>query len=87
MEATSLFVGIILMMVAVIGIFLYAALVIAIPVCRMLDWFFNQEPRDRAVQSSRHGRAMRATIRWLGGSRHDASTSHHHDGGNQGGNA
>lgn len=31
--------GLTLMLVAAIGVILYVALVIAIPVCRMLDWF------------------------------------------------
>ena len=66
MEAPSLFVGIILMMVAAIGIFLYAALVIAIPVCRLLDWFFHEESTDRMSHLSRLGRAMSATMKWLG---------------------
>jgi hypothetical protein len=37
--------GIVLMLVAAIGIVLDVALVIAIPVCRMLDWFPG-EPAD-----------------------------------------
>jgi len=43
MEAASLFFGIILMMIAAVGIVLYVALVIAIPVCRLLDWLFVEE--------------------------------------------
>lgn len=41
MEALSLFIGISLMLVAAIGIVFYVALVIAIPVCRLLDWLFD----------------------------------------------
>jgi len=44
-EELPLMLGIVLMLVAAIGIVLYVALVIAIPVCRMLDWF-SGEPAD-----------------------------------------
>jgi hypothetical protein len=44
MEALSLAFGIILMLVAAVGIVLYVALVIAIPVCRLLDWLAGEEP-------------------------------------------
>jgi hypothetical protein len=47
MEAASLFVGIMLMLVAATGIVLYVALVIAIPVCRLLDWLFGEEADER----------------------------------------
>jgi hypothetical protein len=48
MEAVSLFLGIVLMLVAAVGIVLYVALVIAIPVCRLLDWLFGEEADKRA---------------------------------------
>ena len=41
-EQLALMVGLVLMIVVPIGILLYVALVIAIPVCRMLDWFTDQ---------------------------------------------
>ena len=44
MEALSLAFGVILMLVAAIGIPLYVALVIAIPVCRLFDWLAGEEP-------------------------------------------
>jgi hypothetical protein len=50
-EELSLMLGIVLMLVAAIGIVLYVALVIAIPACRMLDWF-SGEPADVRNASS-----------------------------------
>jgi len=44
MEAFSLAAGVILMLVAAIGIVLYVALVIAIPVCRFIDWIGGERP-------------------------------------------
>ena len=49
MEALSLAVGIILMLVAAIGIVFYVALVIAIPVCRLLDWISGEKPNERTT--------------------------------------
>jgi hypothetical protein len=66
MEALSLAAGIILMIVAAIGMVLYVALAIAIPVCRMLDWFFDEETKERPIQPSRLSRVTRAVTRWLG---------------------
>jgi hypothetical protein len=67
MEALSLAAGIVLMIVASIGIVLYVALVIAIPVCRMLEWFFDEETKERPIRPSRLGRLARAVSRWWGG--------------------
>jgi hypothetical protein len=39
------------MLVAAIGIVLYVALVIAIPVCRMLDWFSGEPIHVRNASS------------------------------------
>ena len=44
MEGLSLALGIVLMLVAAIGGLCYVALVIAIPVCRLLDWFAPGDP-------------------------------------------
>lgn len=41
MEALWMFLSIVLMLVAAIGIVFYVALVIAIPVWRLLDWLFD----------------------------------------------
>jgi hypothetical protein len=38
MESLSLMVGLTLMMITPILIFLYVAFVIAVPVCRFIDW-------------------------------------------------
>jgi hypothetical protein len=46
MEGASLAVGIVLMLVAGIGIIGYVALVVAIPVCRLLDWIAGEEPKE-----------------------------------------
>jgi hypothetical protein len=46
-EALPLMLGIVLMLVAAIGIVFYVALVIAIPVCRMLDWFSGKPDNAR----------------------------------------
>jgi hypothetical protein len=48
-EQLSLMIGIVLMLVAAIGIVLYVALVIAIPVCRMLDWFSGEPAGERTT--------------------------------------
>ena len=65
MEAPSLLVGIILMMVAAIGILLYAALVIAIPVCRLLDWLFDDPTKERVIRPSRISGLFRSVAKWL----------------------
>ena len=44
MEAFSVATGVILMLVAAIGIVLYVALTIAIPVCRFIDWIGGERP-------------------------------------------
>jgi hypothetical protein len=49
MEQLSLMIGIVLMLVAGIGILLYVSLVIAIPACRLLDWFFGAHDDVRVV--------------------------------------
>jgi hypothetical protein len=41
MESLSLMLGLTLMLVTPILIFLYVAFVIAVPVCRFLDWLGN----------------------------------------------
>ena len=65
MEALSLAFGVILMLVAAVGILLYVALVIAIPVCRLLDWLAGEEP----------GRANgRPTLRDAGSTTHRLPT-------------
>ena len=70
MEALSLAVGIVLMLVAAIGIGFYVALVIAIPVWRMLDWLseeeMDEETDDQVIRHVRVGRATSATTRWGG---------------------
>jgi hypothetical protein len=53
MEAVSLLLGILLMLVAAVGIVFYVALVIAIPVCRLLDWLAGEEPNQAKDQSLR----------------------------------
>jgi hypothetical protein len=63
MEAFSLAFGIILMLVAAIGIVFYVALVIAIPVCRMLDWVFDTEEKDLVARPSRFGTWARSVTR------------------------
>lgn len=50
MESVMLMLGLVLMLATPIGIVLYVALVIAIPACRMLDWFFVSEPEDQAAR-------------------------------------
>lgn len=62
MEGIALMVGIVLMLVAAIGIVFYVALVIAIPVCRVLDWFSSEDTDDQTAQ-----RPLRrpAPWRWL----------------------
>ena len=49
MEAFALAVGVILMLVAAVGIVFYVALVIAIPVCRFLDWITGADPSERTI--------------------------------------
>jgi hypothetical protein len=66
MEGLTLAAGIILMLVAAIGIVFYVALVIAIPVCRMLDWVFDKETDERVIRPSPFGRATRAAMKWVG---------------------
>ena len=70
MEALTLALGIILMLVAAIGIVFYVALVIAIPVCRMLDWLFDNETDERVIRPSRRGQATRATMKRVGAAYH-----------------
>lgn len=65
MEELSLMLGIILMMVAPLGIMLYVALVIAIPVCRTLDWFFNPRTDEHMVRASPPRATRRARSRRL----------------------
>lgn len=55
MEGWSLAVGILLMLVTAIGIVGYVALVIAIPVWRLLDWFDTSVPENRPVRLSNRG--------------------------------
>lgn len=59
MESVSLMAGIILMLVAAVGIPLYVALVIAIPVCRTLDWLFDQPSSEEAPSRSQTDPAAR----------------------------
>jgi hypothetical protein len=47
MEELPLMFGIVAMLIAAIGIVLYVALVIAIPICRMLDWFSGEPTSAR----------------------------------------
>lgn len=66
MEALSLAAGIILMIVAAIGILFYVALVIAIPVCRMLDWFFDREADTKGVSPAGQPKSAAVSARgWL----------------------
>jgi hypothetical protein len=46
MEQLSLMLSIIVMLVAAVGAMLYVALVIAIPVCRALDWFTDPKSEE-----------------------------------------
>ncbi|MCC6180042.1 MAG: hypothetical protein IT305_32410 [Chloroflexi bacterium] len=58
MEALSLMLGLILMLVASIAIVLYVALVVTIPVWRTLDWLSALPIRERvAGLASTHQRA------------------------------
>jgi hypothetical protein len=52
MESVSMMAGITLMLVAAVGILLYVALVIAIPVCRALDWLFDRPSSEEAPSLS-----------------------------------
>jgi hypothetical protein len=73
-EEQTLMLGVILMLVAGIGILMYAALVIAIPVCRMLDWFTHKDEgivelrvaRRRTSLLSRLSHATRRVLRLRG---------------------
>lgn len=47
MEPLSLMLGAIIMVLTPVGILLYVALVVAIPVCRMLDWLDGPPPVER----------------------------------------
>ena len=67
-EELPLMLGSILMLVAAIGIVLYVALVIAIPVCRMLDWF-SREPKDARKPSSHTPNLVRLTLQRITGHR------------------
>jgi hypothetical protein len=51
-EQTLLMLGIVMMLVAPVGIVLYVALVIAIPVCRALDWLFGSATDEQSVRPS-----------------------------------
>jgi hypothetical protein len=64
----SLMVGVVLMLVAAIGIVLYVALVIAIPVCRMLDWFSGDPARERKSPADTPN-IVRSTLGHLAGRR------------------
>lgn len=68
MEALPLMVGVVLMLVAAVGIVLYVALVIAIPVCRMLDWF-SGEPTGARNPSSDTPYIVRLIVGRLAGRR------------------
>ena len=59
MEGFLLAAGIILMLVAAIGIVFYVALVIAIPVCRTLDWLFDNDRKEPLIRPSHSGARMR----------------------------
>lgn len=59
MEAASMMAGVILMIIAAVGILLYVALVIAIPVCRMLDWLFDRPSSEEAPGRSQADSAAR----------------------------
>jgi hypothetical protein len=64
MEGLTLATGIILMLVAAIGVVFYVGLVIAIPVCRLLDWFFDKETDEPVSRPSRVGRLRSAASKW-----------------------
>lgn len=53
MAAVSLAINISLMLIAVIGLVLYVALVITIPVVRLLDWLAWEQPEHVAARSPR----------------------------------
>lgn len=50
MESPMLMLGLIPTLATPIGILLYVALVIAIPICLMLYWFFFSEPENQAAR-------------------------------------
>jgi hypothetical protein len=66
MEGLSLGVGIAMMFVAAIGIFLYAALVITILVCRLLDWLFEHDPDELSRRRAQHAQSSRRGVHRLG---------------------
>jgi hypothetical protein len=70
-EELSLMLGIILMLVAAIGIVFYVALVIAIPVCRLLDWFSDKEPDERRAPPRPSHVTRSIWVRLTGRSRSD----------------
>jgi hypothetical protein len=77
-EQLSLLVGIVLMLVAAIGILLYVALVIAIPVCRMLDWF-SGEPAVVRTPTSDTPNLIRSILGHLAGRGRSTRSTHESD--------
>lgn len=63
MDELPLMVGIVVMLVAAAGSVLYVALVIAIPVCRALDWFADPKPDEAISRPAPSGVTMWARLR------------------------
>ena len=76
MEELPLMLGIVLMLVAAIGSVLYVALVIAIPVCRMLDWFSGESADVQNASARNTKKIMSLPGRLIGRGR---STRSHND--------
>ena len=77
MEGFLLAAGIILMLVAAIGIVFYVALVIAIPVCRTLDWLFDKDTQEPVIRPSHSGARMRIMPRRVAAIAHRIYVSCH----------
>ncbi|MGE3511806.1 MAG: hypothetical protein AB7N65_23310 [Vicinamibacterales bacterium] len=65
MEQISLMLGIVLMLTTAIGIVLYVALVIAIPLCRLLDWLSPSPSPDQPKPALRRRASLLAWPGWL----------------------
>ena len=63
MESLSLMLGIVLMIVAALGILGYVALVIAIPVCRLIDWIGGPDAEKQAARQMRTQPSLRSRLR------------------------
>jgi hypothetical protein len=50
MDESSILLGVIMMMVASVGVLLYVVLVLTIAACRLLDWLSISGPADHATR-------------------------------------